>query len=169
VDSHHRGEIAGDFKKPVLLLPSDWNVTKEEPKPVGPFGLPFLQGRIPSAHRPPLLRIAGTSAACGGQPGSGGGWLFVYGWLAGTAASREFHASRSNALRIVPAYAPAVEPKQVIEIAARQSKPFDVLLRVHSYTTQASEVRAGLTVPRGWKTGAAVPLKFEGVGDAMRD
>src|SRR5437016_14220881 len=30
VDSHHRGEIAGDFKKPVVLLPSDWTVAKEE-------------------------------------------------------------------------------------------------------------------------------------------
>src|SRR5256884_689450 len=38
-------------------------------------------------------------------------------------------------------------------------------LRVHSYATQAGEVRAALTVPRGWKTGAAVPLKFEGAGD----
>src|SRR5258708_1724676 len=68
-------------------------------------------------------------------------------------------------LRIVPAYTLAVEPRQAIEITARPSKPLDVLLRVHSYATQASEVRAGLTVPRGWKTGAAVPLKFEGAGD----
>jgi len=39
------------------------------------------------------------------------------------------------------------------------------MLRVHSYATQAGEVRAALTVPRGWKTGAAVPLKFEERGD----
>ena len=70
-------------------------------------------------------------------------------------------------LRIVPAYTLAVEPKQAIEITTRQGKPFEVLLRVHSYATQAGEVRAGLTLPRGWKTGAAaaVPLKFEGTGD----
>src|SRR5258707_6717935 len=30
VDAHHRGEIAGDFKKPVLMLPPDWSVAKEE-------------------------------------------------------------------------------------------------------------------------------------------
>src|SRR5207248_568332 len=52
-----------------------------------------------------------------------------------------------------------------IEIAAKRSEPFDVLLRVHSYATQPGEVRAGLTVPRGWKTGVAVPLKFDATGD----
>src|SRR5205807_430699 len=68
-------------------------------------------------------------------------------------------------LRIVPAYTLAVEPRQAIEIAAKRSEPFDVLLRVHSYATQPGEVRAGLTVPRGWKTGVAVPLKFDATGD----
>src|SRR5207247_10208441 len=29
VDPHHRGEIAGDFKKTTLRLPSEWNDTKE--------------------------------------------------------------------------------------------------------------------------------------------
>jgi hypothetical protein len=58
-----------------------------------------------------------------------------------------------------------VEPKQAIEIAGKQGKPFDVLLRIHSYATQTGEVRAGLTAPRGWKTSAAIPLKFEGAGD----
>src|SRR5258708_2800234 len=37
VDSHHRGEITGDFKKPAVLLPSDWNVTKEEAETSGPI------------------------------------------------------------------------------------------------------------------------------------
>jgi hypothetical protein len=68
-------------------------------------------------------------------------------------------------LQIVPAYTLAVEPKQAIEITTKQSKPFDVLLRVHSYATQAGEVRAGLTVPRGWKASAAAHLKFDGAGD----
>src|SRR5258708_5369406 len=55
--------------------------------------------------------------------------------------------------------------RTAIEIAAKRSKPFDVLLRVDSYATEPGEVRAGLTVPRGWKTGAPVPLKFDGAGD----
>jgi len=65
----------------------------------------------------------------------------------------------------VPAYTLAVEPKQVIEIVARPGKPIAVLLHVHSYTTQPGQVRIGLTVPKGWRSGAAVPQKFDGAGD----
>src|SRR5258708_20905101 len=68
-------------------------------------------------------------------------------------------------LRVVPAYTLAVEPKQTVEIVGRARKPFDVLLRVHSYATQPGQVSAGLTVPRGWKASAPVSLKFEGEGD----
>ena len=39
-------------------------------------------------------------------------------------------------LRIVPAYTLAVEPKQAIEVLPNERKPFDVLLRVHSYATK---------------------------------
>jgi hypothetical protein len=65
----------------------------------------------------------------------------------------------------VPAYTLAVEPKQAIEIVARQRKPFDVLLHVHSYATQPGQVHIGLAVPKGWRTGAAVAMKFDGAGD----
>ncbi len=86
-----------------------------------------------------------------------------------TAQVQQLRATSTRAdrvlLRIVPAYTLAVDPKQAIEITTRQGKPFEVLLRVHSYATQAGEIRAGLTVPRGWKTGAPVPLKFDGEGD----
>ncbi|PYU51212.1 MAG: hypothetical protein DMG53_01825, partial [Acidobacteria bacterium] len=166
VDSRHRGEIAGDFKKPVLLLPSDWNVTKEEAETSGSVRFTVSAGQNPQRApasvtailpEPPPLVVVSQEAVVDG-----------YSFTVSSPVT-QLRASSARAdrmpLRIVPAYAPAVEPKQVIEIAARQGKPFDVLLRVHSYTTQASEVRAGLTVPRGWKTGAAVPLKFEGVGD----
>jgi LmbE family N-acetylglucosaminyl deacetylase len=68
-------------------------------------------------------------------------------------------------LRIVPAYTLAVEPKQVVEVLAKPAKPFDVLLRAHSYATQPGKVRAGLEVPQGWKAAAPVSLDFTGIGD----
>ena len=40
------------------------------------------------------------------------------------------------AIRMVPAYTLAVEPDQAIELLARPKKPFDILLRVHSYATK---------------------------------
>ena len=166
VDSHHRGETTGDFKKPVVLLPMDWNVTKEEVEASGSVRFTVLAGQNPqrtptssTAMRPeppPLVAVSQEAVI--------DGYSFTV-----TAPAMQLRATSTRAdrmpLRIVPAYTLVVEPKQEIEITARPSKPFDVLLRVHSYATQAGEVRPGLTVPRGWKTGKGVALKFEGPGD----
>jgi hypothetical protein len=67
----------------------------------------------------------------------------------------------------VPAYTIAVEPKQVIDVLAKTGprKPFEVLLRVHSYATQPAKVTVSLDTPRGWKPSTAVPLDFAGIGD----
>jgi hypothetical protein len=71
---------------------------------------------------------------------------------------------------MVPAYTLAVDPKQAIEILAKPGltkprKPFEVLLRVHSYAAQPGQVHVGLNVPRGWKANAPVSLKFTESGD----
>ncbi len=166
VDSHHRGEIAGDFKKPVPLLPTDWNVAKEEQETGGGVRFTISAGLNPQhtptsaiailPEPPPIVKVSQEAVI--------DGYSFTV-----TAAVTQLRATSTRAdrmsLRIVPAYTLAVDPKQAIEITGKPSKPFDVLLRVHSYATQAGEVRAGLTVPRGWKSAAPMPLKFEGAGD----
>lgn len=68
-------------------------------------------------------------------------------------------------LRIVPAYTLAMEPKQAIEVLAKPRKPFDVLLRVHSYATAAAKVSVGLDLPAGWRSSAPVTVEFAGAGD----
>jgi LmbE family N-acetylglucosaminyl deacetylase len=68
-------------------------------------------------------------------------------------------------LRIVPAYTLAVDPKQAVEVLAKQRKPFDVLLRVHSYATLPGKISVGLDVPQGWTSSAPMPLEFAGAGD----
>ena len=68
-------------------------------------------------------------------------------------------------LRIVPAYTLAVEPKQEIEKLAAKHEPFDVFLRVHSYSQKTATVKVGLDVPAGWKSSDAVELNFTGEGD----
>ncbi len=166
VDSHRRGEIGGDFKKPSISLPLEWSVSKEETEADGSVRFTVSTGqnprRTPSSvattlsEPPPLVTVSEEAVI--------DGYSFAV-----TAPVLQLRATSTRAdrmpLQIVPAYTLAVEPKQAIEITTRSSKPFDVLLRVHSYATQAGEVRAGLTVPRGWKTGAAVRLKFDGAGD----
>jgi LmbE family N-acetylglucosaminyl deacetylase len=68
-------------------------------------------------------------------------------------------------LRIVPAYTLAVEPNQAIDVLSKPQKPIDVLLRVHSYATQAAKVSAGLAVPQGWASSPPAALEFSGAGD----
>jgi LmbE family N-acetylglucosaminyl deacetylase len=68
-------------------------------------------------------------------------------------------------LRIVPAYTLAVEPKQAIEVLAKKRKPFDVLLKVHSYVSQPGKVSVGLDVPLGWTSTRPATIEFSGSGD----
>ena len=68
-------------------------------------------------------------------------------------------------LRIVPAYTLAVNPKQAIAIHGKQEKPFDVLLRVHSYATQPAELTIGLDLPRGFSASAPEQVSMDGSGD----
>jgi LmbE family N-acetylglucosaminyl deacetylase len=68
-------------------------------------------------------------------------------------------------IRVVPAYTLTVEPKQEIEKLAEKHAPFDVFLRVHSYSTQAATVNVGLDVPQGWRSSYPVELSFSGEGD----
>jgi LmbE family N-acetylglucosaminyl deacetylase len=68
-------------------------------------------------------------------------------------------------LRIVPAYTLAVDPRQAIAILGKREKPFDVLLRVHSYATQAAKLTVGLDLPRGFSASAPEEVSFDGPGD----
>jgi len=68
-------------------------------------------------------------------------------------------------LRIVPAYTLGVEPKEMVDVLAAKHEPFDVFLRVHSYTTKAAKVSVGLDVPDGLTASPPVDVDFSGIGD----
>jgi LmbE family N-acetylglucosaminyl deacetylase len=68
-------------------------------------------------------------------------------------------------LRMVPAYTLMVEPNQTVEVLGKNAKPFDVLLRVHSYATQAHKISAGVDAPQGWSVSRPAELAFEGSTD----
>ena len=82
---------------------------------------------------------------------------------------RFFDANSTHAdlvpLQIVPSYSLAVEPKQSIEILSGRQHDFDVLLRVHSYSSKPATVSVGLGAPAAWKVSDAAEVKFDGVGD----
>jgi LmbE family N-acetylglucosaminyl deacetylase len=68
-------------------------------------------------------------------------------------------------LRIVPAYTLAVDPKQAIAIHGKSEKPFDVLLRVHSYATRPAKLTVGVDLPKGFSASAPEEISFDGPGD----
>ena len=68
-------------------------------------------------------------------------------------------------LRIVPAYTLKVEPKQALEVLGKPGVPIDVLLRVHSYSTQPGKLSVGLDLPDGFNASAPVELVFDGAGE----
>jgi LmbE family N-acetylglucosaminyl deacetylase len=167
VESRHREGITGDFKKPALLFPPGWSLSKEEPESANAIRFTILAGPNPQhgaesaataiLPEPPPLLTASQEAVIEG-----------YSFTVSSPVT-SLHASSTRVDRmaplVVPAYTLAVEPKQAIENLTKPKKPFDVLLRVHSYASQAGQVRVGLNVPRAWKTAAPVSLKFEGTGD----
>jgi len=68
-------------------------------------------------------------------------------------------------LRIVPAYTIAVDPRQTVEVLNAAHQPFDIFLRVHSYSNKAARVSVGLDVPDGLTARAPVSVDFTGIGD----
>jgi LmbE family N-acetylglucosaminyl deacetylase len=166
VEPHHRDGIAGEFQKPSLALPPEWSAAKEEPEAGGSIRFTISAAQSPQhgpdnsgtiLPEPPRLMTASQEASING-------YSFT---ITSPVTSVRATSTRVDRIppRMVPAYTLAVEPKQVIEIAPKPRKPFDVLLRVHSYATQPGQVRVGLTVPRGWRASAPVSVKFSAAGD----
>ena len=184
LDVHHRQSVAGDYKKPSLVLPADWTVVKEQPEAGGGTRWTITaaqnaqasaDGSWPSSNArnalssllpeaPPLMTATQDAVV--------DGYAFTV-----SAPVTSVHATSTRVDRVmprlVPAYTLAVQPQQIVEILAKSAaktpskprKPFEVLLRVHSYATQPGKVSVGLDAPRGWKSSTPVPLKFTGAGD----
>jgi len=187
VDPHHRDGINGDFRKISLALPQDWDIIKEDPEPNAairftvsiPQALRFPQNGsewLLWSHRIPLNAPGLPSPALLPEPPPLvtatqdvvlNGYSFT---AASPVTSIRATSTRADRIapRVVPPYTLAVEPTQVISVLAkppRPRKPFDVLLRVHSYATQPGKVSVGLDAPRLWSVGTPVTLSFNGVGD----
>jgi LmbE family N-acetylglucosaminyl deacetylase len=166
-ESRHREGVSGDFRKPSLRLPPEWSVSKEEPESANVIRFTVQTGQKPPRasdgpavailpEPPPLLSAS--------QEAMVDGYSFTVVSPVISLRTTSSRVDRTSPL-LVPAYTLAVEPKQALEILSKPRKPFDVLLRVHSYASEAGQVRAGLVVPRGWKAAAPVALKFSGTGD----
>jgi LmbE family N-acetylglucosaminyl deacetylase len=186
VAPRHRDGIGGEFQKVRLTLPRDWNIVKEEPESAS--GTRFTVS-IPQASRFPQtvsewlswsLRIPGAAPGLPNpvllpeppplvtatQDVVLDGYSFT---ATSPVTSIRATSTRADRIapRVVPAYTLAVEPRQVINVLGKPvpRKPFEVLLRIHSYATQPGKVTVGLDAPRLWKVTAPVTLSFQGIGD----
>jgi LmbE family N-acetylglucosaminyl deacetylase len=167
VESRRREGISGDFKKPVLKLPPEWSVAKEEVESANAINFTVQAGpKSPRTSEGPALAILPEPPPLisVSQEAVMDGFSFIVSWPVTSVHATSTRVDRMSPL-VVPAYTLAVEPKQALDILSKPRKPFDILLRVHSYATQPGQVRAGLIVPRGWKATAPVMLKFNGSDD----
>jgi len=186
VDPHHRDGINGDFRKISLALPQDWNVVKEDPEPNGAirFTVSIRQAlRFPQNVSEWLLWSQRIPVNAPGLPSPAllpeppplvtatqdvvlDGYSFTAVFPVTSIRATSTRADRI-APRVVPPYTLAVEPGQVIRVLAKPGprKPFDVLLRIHSYATEPGKVSVGLDAPRRWSVSTPVTLNFNGVGD----
>jgi hypothetical protein len=133
-----------------------WSVVlgKQE-KPAAGVSPPSVIHQL-QADPPPLLFVD--------QQIDFGGYTFTRTVPVTNTAATSTSVSRVP-VRIVPAYTLAVQPTQSIEVLNAEHKPFDILLRVHSYSTKTAKVTVGVDVPDGLKASVPVELSFDGIGD----
>src|SRR6266513_2155571 len=157
----------GQPLKPALRLPPEWSVAKEEQE--SPNVIRFTvqpNSRQPHVNEgpavallpePPPLLTASEEVVMDG-------YAFTVLSPVTSVRSTSTRVDRISPV-VVPPYTLAVEPKQDLQNLSKPRKPFDVLLRVHSYATEPGQTRVGVVVPKGWKASAPVALKFNGTGD----
>jgi LmbE family N-acetylglucosaminyl deacetylase len=133
-----------------------WNVVlgKQQNPSIGSHSLSARYQ--PAAESQPALFL--------NQPIGIGGYAYSRIVPVTNTASSSTSVSRV-AVRLVPAYTLSVQPTQSIEVLNAEHKPFDILLRVHSYFTKAAKVSVGLDLPDGLSSTAPVELSFDGIGD----
>ena len=69
-------------------------------------------------------------------------------------------------LLLIPAYTLTVEPKQLARLVEHNGKPFELLIRVHSYSAKKEDVSVAVELPSGWTSGGDAKVTFAGAGDA---
>jgi LmbE family N-acetylglucosaminyl deacetylase len=163
----HRPDLPATFSKPVLLLPSGWNITKQEEKdgstnftvavPAG-AQMPHSPGDFLYPFPPPFVHACTHVEA--------DGYAFDF-----TVPVESQHSTTVTVLnyplRIVPPVGLTPEPEQYVVVESHEPRQFDVFARVHSFAQTPSKVSVGVEVPSGWKALAPESVEFSGAGDRL--
>ncbi|HYL10521.1 MAG TPA: PIG-L family deacetylase [Candidatus Acidoferrales bacterium] len=83
--------------------------------------------------------------------------------------STKLTTTRADTLpvRLEPAYAIVVEPRQFVVAQERPPKQLEVHLRVHSFAAKPAKVTIGLDVPKDWRSSPPAEFDFAGSDDQL--
>jgi LmbE family N-acetylglucosaminyl deacetylase len=174
VEALHRDNISNaEFATPTLVLPTGWQAgapTKDQndawaipvtlPKDATtPHGL--ADWMFPFA--PPLVQARVHSTIDG------------YGFDSDTIVQAQRFTTTTvitEQLRVTPAVGLTLDPNEFLLAENPNAKgaahqPFEVLIRVHSYSSAAQQLNAGLDVPSDWHTSAPQPTNLATGGDEL--
>ena len=163
----HRTDLPATFSKPVLIMPPDWSITKQEEKDGSTNFTVAVPAKAKTPHSPGDFLYPFPPAfvlACSHVEADGYAFDF-------TVPVESLHASTVTVmnypLRLVPPVELTPQPEQYVVVESRQPRQFDVFARVHSFAQAPSKVSVGVEVPPGWKAPALENVEFSGAGDRL--
>ncbi len=174
VEALHRDNISNaDFATPTLVLPANWQAAaptkdqndswaiqvtlpKDATSPHGPADWMF-------PFAPPLVQARVHSTIDG------------YGFDSDTIVQAQRFTTTTvitEQLRVTPAVGLTLDPNEFLlaenpKTPSAAHQPFEVLIRVHSYSSAAQQLNVGLDVPSDWHTTAAQPTNLAAGADEL--
>jgi LmbE family N-acetylglucosaminyl deacetylase len=174
VEALHRDNISGaDFATPTLVLPAGW------------------QAAAATKDQNDAWAIQVTLPKDATSPHGAADWMFpftpplVYARTHSTIDGYSFDSDTivqaqrfttttviTEQLRVTPAVGLTLDPNEFLlaenpKAPNAAHQPFEVLIRVHSYSSAAQQLNVGLDVPADWHTSAAQPTNLGAGADEL--
>ena len=162
VEALHRDNISNaDFATPTLVLPANWQAAAPTKDQNDAWAIPVTLPKDATAPHgladwmfpfaPPLVQARVHST------------IDSYGFDSDTITLAQRFTTTTvitEQLRVTPAVALTLDPNEFLLAENPNAKgaahqPFEVLIRVHSYSSAAQQLNVGLDVPADWHTSVA--------------
>jgi LmbE family N-acetylglucosaminyl deacetylase len=174
VEALHRDNISGaEFATPTLVLPAGW------------------QAAAPTKDQNDAWAIQATLPKDATAPHGNADWMFpfapslvqarVHSTIEGysfdsdtVVLAQRFTTTTviTEQLRVTPAVGLTLDPNEFLlaenpKAPGAAHQPFEVLIRVHSYSSAAQQLSVGLDIPADWHTSAAQPTDLAAGADEL--
>jgi len=174
VEALHRDNISGaDFATPTLVLPTGWQAAAPTKDQNDAWAIPVtLPKDATTPHgsadwmfpfAPPLVQARVHSTIDG------------YSFDSDTIVLAQRFTTTTvitEQLRVTPAVGLTLDPNEFLlaenpKAPGTAHQPFEVLIRVHSYSSTTQQLNVGLDVPADWHTSAAQPTNLAAGADEL--